>query len=470
VALPKEKRVRWVALTDFPSDLLIVHVGFTPAGDKVVFQAQDRVQTWLELCYADPATGAVTKVLREESKDGWVNRLEQPRWLADGTFLWQSERTGKKGLYHYAGDGALRRALTAPPVVVGDIVRVDEGRNTVWFTGHDGRAVDRHLFRVPLDGSGPVVRMTREDGTHSTTLSKDGSLFLDTWQSLAAPAQVRVCDADGKVVLQLGKAAPKDLATYGYVAPELFTVTCRDGFTLDASLLKPRVLDTVKKHPIWIETYSGPDAPSVRNTWASSPWSQFLAQHGFLVLQVNVRSASGKGQDATQACYKELGVQELKDLEDAIAQVCQNPWADASRVGITGWSYGGTMAAFALTHSKAFKLGIAGAGVYDWRLYDTIYTERYMATPQSNPDGYQASSVIEAAKDLHGHLVLIHGTDDDNVHVQNCMRLVHALQRAGKQFEMMLYPTAMHGVSDPLQNKHMRELTWRAMRTHLLGE
>jgi dipeptidyl-peptidase-4 len=467
VALPHEKRVQWVNLSRFPDDLLVVHVGFTPPGDKVVFQVQDRIQTWLELCYADPNTGEVTPVLREEARAGWVNRLIQPRWLGDGSFLWLSERSGKKAIQHHEADGRLRRALTAPPVVVDDVVRVDAEGNTVWFTGHDGAAIDRHLFKVALDGSSAPVRLTKERGSHATALNKDGSLFLDVFSSIESPGHVRLCDRDGNVVEDFGRAEPKDLEEYGYVRPELFTVTCRDGAELDASLVKPKVMEPGKKYPIWIETYSGPDAPSVRNAWSASTWTQFLQRNDIAVLQVNVRSASGRGQDATVLCYKQLGVQELRDLEDAVAQVTSEPWADPERVGISGWSYGGTMAAFALTHSKMFRLGIAGAGVYDWRLYDTIYTERYMDTPQANPEGYAGTSVIAAAKDLHGHLLLVHGTDDDNVHLQNCMQLAYALQRANKEFEMMLYPTAMHGVTDPGQGRHLRHLMWKTIRRHL---
>ncbi|MEZ5962608.1 MAG: DPP IV N-terminal domain-containing protein [Planctomycetota bacterium] len=468
VARPAERRVQWVDLTRFPGDALVVHVGFTPSGDRLVFQVQDRVQTWLELCYADLASGAVTTILRASAAHGWVNRLDQPHWLTDGSFLWLTERTGKKTIEHREADGGLRRVLTAAPVVVSDLVRVDEEQNRVWFSGHDGRAVDRHLFTVALDGSAPARRLTRESGTHSASLDAAGTFFLDTFSSVTVPTQVRLCDGDGKVLRTFEGTPPRDLAAYGYVAPELFTVTCRDGCELDASLVKPSAMDPSVKHPIWIETYSGPDAPSVRNAWSASTWTQFLQRQGIVVLQVNVRSASGKGQDATAACYERLGVQELMDLEDAVAQVCANPWADGERVGLTGWSFGGTMTAFALTHSRAFALGIAGAGVYDWRLYDTIYTERYMNTPQANPAGYAQSSVIGAAKDLHGHLLLLHGTDDDNVHLQNTMQLAYALQRAGKDFAMMLYPTAMHGVRDPSQGRHMRRLMWKTIEAHLL--
>jgi dipeptidyl-peptidase-4 len=182
------------------------------------------------------------------------------------------------------------------------------------------------------------------------------------------------------------------------------------------------------------------------------------------VLQVNVRSASGRGQVHSGTCYRQLGVQELKDLEDAVDFVCAFHGGDPARVAISGWSYGGFMAAYALTHSTKFALGLAGAGVHDWRLYDTIYTERYMRTPQENAAGYDASSVIKAARNLHGRLVLIHGTMDDNVHLQNTMQLLWELQTAGKQeVELMVYPRSRHGL-DPRVNGHSREFQWRRLQ------
>jgi len=179
-----------------------------------------------------------------------------------------------------------------------------------------------------------------------------------------------------------------------------------------------------------------------------------------VILQVNVRSASNRGQVDTGTCYQRLGEQELADLEDAVDHVCAQFGGDPQRVAISGWSYGGFMSGYALTHSKKFALGLAGAGVYDWRLYDTIYTERYMRTPQENQAGYDATSVIKAAKNLHGHLVLLHGTMDDNVHLQNTMQLVWELQKAGKQdFELMVYPRSRHGLAREV-SKHSQEYQW----------
>src|SRR5207237_8127183 len=186
------------------------------------------------------------------------------------------------------------------------------------------------------------------------------------------------------------------------------------------------------KYPGWVQTYAGPGMPTVRDTWAGGHVAdQHFAAMGLIVFNVDPRSASGKGAKSAWACYKQLGVQELKDLEEAVAWLCKNPWADPTRVGISGHSYGGFMAAFALTHSKTFSAGIASAPVTDWKLYDTIYTERYMLTPKENPEGYAKSSCVAAAKNLSGKLLIVHGMMDDNVHMQNSAQLADALQRAG---------------------------------------
>ena len=202
----------------------------------------------------------------------------------------------------------------------------------------------------------------------------------------------------------------------------------------------------------------------MRDRWSHSTYHQFLAQQGFIILQCNVRSASGRGQKHTGTCYRQLGVQELKDLEDAVEHVCAAYGGDPDRVAISGWSYGGFMSAYALTHSDKFALGLAGAGVHDWRLYDTIYTERYMRTPQENKEGYERTSVVRAAKDLSGHLVLIHGTKDDNVHLQNTMQLLWELQKANQQgVELMVYPRSRHGLNGAVRG-HSSEFQWRRLQ------
>ncbi|MCA8943103.1 MAG: S9 family peptidase [Planctomycetes bacterium] len=451
-----------VDLSSYPQDLLVVRVGWNPSGDRAVVQIQDRIQTWLELCYADPATGKLERLIREESPT-WVDVHGQPQWLADGSFLWWSDRTGYRHLYHYGADGKLIAQVTRGNFPVREILRLDEASGLVWFEASDEYPSDQQVFRVRLDGT-EQVRLTEGRGTHQVELDHDGGMFVDEYSNVSTPPVVRICDRDGGVLRTL-ESGPMQSA-YDYCPQEIHVVEARDGFPLDATLIKPLGFDeSGGPYPIWIDTYSGPAAPSVRNAWRVSSWHQFLAHQGIAILQVNVRTASNAGHVVVGKLYKQFCVQEMKDLEDTIRWVLAERWADPDRVGITGWSYGGTMTAYALTHSKLFRLGIAGAGVYDWQLYDTIYTERYMDTPQSNPKGYDAASCISAAKDLHGYLVLIHGTMDDNVHLQNTIRFADELQKAGKDFEMMLYPNSRHGVRSP----HLQALRWKIIRRELLG-
>ena len=456
-------------LSRFPKDVLVVRVDWTPDGKSLLVTLQDRIQTWAELCAVDPATGEVTTWIREESPT-WVNRPSSPRWLDDGSFLWLSERTGYQHVYHYEPGGKLIETATSGDWQVRRIVRVDELKKLLWFEGTKDGATGRHLYRVAFDGSG-LVCLTPGVGWHSFTLNESGSHVIDRWSSMEHPTIVRVLDGrTGEVVAKVAQADKGAASRFEFTDKQRVTIEARDGYPLDASVQLPVGWKPGGKYPVFLPTYSGPDAPSVRDRWSHSAYHQMLAQQGFIILQVNVRSASGRGQKHTGTCYRQLGVVELKDLEDAVDHVIANYSGDADRVAISGWSYGGFMSAYALTHSKKFALGLAGAGVHDWRLYDTIYTERYMRTPQENAAGYDGTSVVKAAKNLHGHLVLIHGSMDDNVHLQNTMQLLWALQTAGHQnVELMIYPRSRHGLS-PRVRGHSREFQWRRLRAMQRGE
>lgn len=457
----------WIDLQTYAAaEPLVVRVAWAPDG-RGTFVVQDRIQTWADYNVFDPATGAWQTLIRE-TNDSWVNRPQPPRWLADGSFLWTSDRTDERHLYHYAADGTLINAVTSGDWSFGRLQHLDEERSLLWFSATKDGAVNGNTYRVGLDGTG-LVRLTRGEGQHRVTFDGKRDFFLDSFSSLASPPAIRLCRGDGEIVKELGTAKLPDWDEYATSAWEHVEIEARDGFPLDLALLRPVPFDETKPHPVWLTTYSGPAAPSVGNRWNGSTWSQFLAQQGIITLQVNVRTASGKGHGAIEECYRQLGVQELRDLEDAVDWLCAKPWADASRVGITGHSYGGTITAFALTHSDRFALGIAGSGVYDWRMYDSVYTERYMSTPLLNPAGYAASSVVDAAENLKGHLLITHGTMDDNVHLQNVMHLLFALQRAGKMnFELMLYPQSRHGIGDAALRNHSRMLEWETMKEHLL--
>jgi dipeptidyl-peptidase-4 len=462
VALAPEGKVISVDLGAYrpEEEILIVRVGFHPTNGKVVFQVQDREQRWLDLNEADPDTGTARTLIRETSRS-WVNILGMPRWLADGTFLWESERTGYRHIYHYHADGTLIRAITGGEWQVKGIEDVREDRGEIIFSATADGAIDTNFYRVALDGTG-FRRLTQGPGTHTLAWNPERTHYIDTVKSVLEPERQWLCSAEGTVLREIGivgEAPPPDEGS----TTELVTIPARDGYPLDALLVIPSQTEPGRRLPIFINTYSGPDAPTVSNSPGADGAGRRMAARGIIGLSVNVKSASGRGQAHTDACYMQFGVRELQDLEDSVDWVVANRNGDPTRVGIAGFSYGGFMAAFALTHSRKFSLGIAGGGVFDWRLYDTIYTERYMRTPQNNADGYAKSSCVEAARDLHGHLLLVHGGMDDNVHVQNLLQLADALQRANKPFEMMIYPRARHGIG----LRHYQDLVNRAISERL---
>ncbi len=461
-----------VDLSAFKSEdqILIVRVGWTPNG-QVLFMVQDREQRWLEVLSADPATGKTQKILREESKT-WVNILAMPHWLKDGSFLWESERTGYRHLYHCSADGQQQRALTQGEWQVTEILHLDEAAGCLDISATKDGAENRNYYRLALDGRS-LKRLTPGAGQHELEFSLNREWMVDTVSATDTPPCQRLLhigkdDTAAKVVRELAAAPkPQGLAAGTMSAPEFVRIPARDGYLLDARLTKPLHRAAGTRAPVWMQTYAGPDTPTVKNSFHTDPFAQFLAGQGIGTLDINVRSSSGRGQAHTEKCYGQFGVQEAADLEDAARWLGQQTWADGARIGLTGWSFGGFITAFAMTHSDLFKLGIAGGGVYAWENYDTIYTERYMRTPEHNAEGYKRSSVLASAANLKGHLVIIHGLMDDNVHVQNAMQLCFALQSAGKQFDLMLYPRQRHGIQDPRLSQHMRNLMWNAIKTHL---
>jgi dipeptidyl-peptidase-4 len=450
--------VRWADLSKYESsDILIVNVSWTPEGTQTVAQVQDRDQTWLDLTLIDPSSGAPTTLLRETTR-AWVSRGPDPKWLGDGTFLWPSERSGYKHLYRYRRDGTLVGAVTSGPWEARTLHGVDEAGGWVYFSGTERSPIGSDVYRVRLDGSS-LTRLTQAPGSHSASFAPSFSMYVDTWSDITTPPQQRLHRSDGTEVRVVDANPVPALAGFRLSTPELLQVPTRDGFVMEAILIKPPDFDPSKRYPVYQHTYAGPQAPQVRNAWGGATYlyHQLLAQRGIVVWICDNRSASGKGAVSAWTAYKRLGESELADIEDGLAWLRKQPWVDATRIGLNGWSYGGFMTSYALTHSTSFAMGIAGGSVTDWRNYDSIYTERYMLRPEHNAEGYARTAPRLAAKDLSGHLLLVHGTMDDNVLVQNTLQFAYELQRAGKPFELMLYPKSRHGVTDPLLAKHMRQ-------------
>ncbi len=458
----------WVDLDHYtPTDMLVVRVGWSPDGDDVIFQVQNREQTWLDLNTADARTGDTTRLL-QETTPAWVDVSGDPTWLEDGTWLWLSERTGWKHLYHYDADGTLIAQVTDGEWELRTLHGVDEDTEWVYFSGTERSPIGGDVYRVKLNGS-QLSRLSDTPGTHRASFSPGFERYLDTWSDINTPPQVRVHAADGTETRLVAENRVTALDDYRLATPEFLEVTARDGFVMEAMMIKPPDFDPSRRYPVFQHTYGGPHSQQVRNVWGGSAtlFYQVLAQHGVIVWVMDNRTASGKGAVSTWPVYQNFGELELRDIEDGVAWLTEQSWVDPARIGIEGWSYGGYMTSYALTHSDSFVMGIAGGTVSDWRDYDTIYTERFMRTPQNNPDGYRNSSPRFNAADLEGALLLLHGTMDDNVHLQNTLQFVYELQQAGKQFDLMLYPRSRHGITDPEQNTHLRHKMLDFILEHL---
>jgi dipeptidyl-peptidase 4 len=455
--------VRWVDLSDYAKDesFILERVGWLPDSKTLYLCVQDRCQTWLDFCAVGAGGGRPTKLFRDTTK-AWVEPPLPPVFLKDGSMLVTSERSGWKHIYHFAKDGQLIAPVTAGEWEVRAVQRVDEEAGYVYFTGTKENLVSTNAYRIKLDGSG-LERVTKGLGNHEVSFSPKGHLFVTTYTDDDTPPQVSLHQADGTLVRMLDTNPVYIREEYQKGEFKRVQIPTPDGFLMEATVQKPANFDPTKKYPVWVMTYGGPSMPMIKGGGGAGGKDQAQANAGYIIMHVDPRSASGKGAVSAWTCFKQLGVQELADLETAVKWLTANPWADAARVGISGHSYGGFMTAFALTHSKLFAAGVAGAPPTDWHNYDTIYTERYMLTPKENPEGYKVTSVVKAAGNIHGRLLLLHGLKDDNVHVQNTIELVNALQLANKDFDLMLYPLARHCIG----GAHYQRIQRDFMKQHL---
>ncbi|MEQ1825122.1 MAG: DPP IV N-terminal domain-containing protein, partial [Pirellula sp.] len=464
-----------IPLNEYPTDdRLVVRVGWNanPGKVEVVFQMQNRIQSKLDVCAFDLTTKESRK-LTQETSPAWVDVLEEPRWLPDGSFLWLSDAAaGRRHLFRIGTDGS-RIAITQGDWDVKSIEAISKDGKQVWLLGRRSSPVNSDLLRIDLD-SNKMETLGESTGSHRVSVHPKCNYYLDFWSDANTPSQLWLRDASGKKLRFVGSNRSDRLDYLKAAQVELFEIKARDGFCMQSLMYKP-IDFTARAHshklPVLIYVYGGPAAPSVENTWnrRNDLWHRYLAEKGICVLLCDNRSALGRGNTDTWKIYKDMGSTELRDLEDAVAWLGQQPWVDTDRIGMWGWSYGGYFTSYAMTHSKLFRAGIAGAPVTDWNNYDSVYTERYMDTPKANPEGYRSSSVVTAAPNLHGRLMLIHGEIDDNVHMANTMQLVHALQKANKQFDLMVYPNNRHGLVDPDQVYHQYQMMTRFFEEHLLG-
>ena len=453
--------VTWVDSGKYAAaDSLIVRVGWTPDSRSVAYEVQNRTQSWLDLNVWDAGSRATRTLMRETSKY-WINSEDTttPTWLKDGSFLWLSEQSGWKQLYHYRSDGTLIKQVTSGKWELRTLHGIDETSGWIYFSGTEHSPIGGDVYKIKLDGTG-MQRLSSAEGTHRATFNPGLTLYLDTWSDATTPPQTRLHRDDGKELRVVEENKVAALGQFRLATPEFLHVQTRDGFTMEAMMIKPPDFNPSRRYPVYQFTYGGPHNPQVRNAWGGSQYMyhQLLAQKGIIVWICDNRTASGKGAESSWPVYRRFGDVELRDIEDGVDWLKRQPYVDGSRIGIHGWSYGGFMTSYALTHSTSFVMGISGGTVADWRNYDTVYTERYLGLPQDNPDGYRDSSPRFSAANLRGALLLIHGEIDDNVHLANTMQFAYELQRAQKPFQLMVYPKSRHGVTEPLLVEHLREM------------
>ncbi|QJX00574.1 S9 family peptidase [Frigoriglobus tundricola] len=433
-------------------------VSWTADGSELLFERTNRRQNVLELVAADPVTGKCRVIVREEWPASWVENLPGMLFLKDGRrFIWTSERTGWRNFYLYDLSGKQLATLTGHPFEVANVLRVDEAAGHVYYTARSGdNPMKLQLHRVGLDGTGDT-RLTDPAYHHTIDLAPDARHFVDVYQTHASPPASRLVSADGKTVADLGKADTSTFDKLGFRAPELLTFKAADGTTDLYGLLSfPSNFDPAKKYPLLVSVYAGPGTNGARETF--SPPSA-LTEYGFLVASFDSRSAGGRGKKFLDAIYGKLGVVEIDDQAAGVKSLWERPYLDRTRVGIYGGSYGGYASIMCLLrHSDVFQAACASSPVTDYRLYDSIYTERYMGLPQDNKAGYDAGSAVVHAAKLKGRLMIYYGTADNNVHPSNSLQLIRALQRAGKSFDVQVGPDQGHsGISQPRMMEYFIE-------------
>ena len=409
----------------------------------------NRHQNQLDLWMIDASQNEAYLVIEEKDK-AYIDITDNLTFLQDKTFIWTSEKDGYNHVYHYSKKGKLINQITKGNWEVTEYYGYDSASDRIFYQSVENGSINRDVYSIKLNGT-QKRRLTQNEGTNNADFSANFTYFINTFSSATTPYLYTLNDANtGKVLKTIkdNKDLKETLKAYTISNKEFSTISV-NGNDLNMWMIKPANFDASKQYPLFMFQYSGPGSQQVANKWhsANDYWYQMLAQQGYIIACVDGRGTGLKGADFKKVTQNELGKFEVEDQIEAAKLLGARPYIDSSRMGIWGWSYGGFMSSNALFKGNdVFKMAIAVAPVTSWRFYDSIYTERYMTTPQENASGYDNNSPINHVDKLKGDFLLIHGTGDDNVHVQNTMRMVEALVQANKQFEWMIYPDKNHGI------------------------
>ena len=434
----------WVK-TDYSVDQYIAWPFWTPDSRNLAVQVVNRDQNDFKIILANPATGDY-KEIYNESRRTWVEFREDIYVLKNGSgFIIRSFKNDWENLYYYDWNGLLKVQLTNFDFRVNSISRVDEDSNMIFFIATGPESTDIHAFRVDLDGRN-LLQLTKGEGSHSVNISPKGSYYIDTWSSLSDPGSIIAYDRRARLLREIHKFDNPVYDPVKNARSELVKIPTSDGrFIMPAVITYPLNFNPSKKYPVVFTIYGGPDSRNVHNRWQENLPSWY-AQNDIITFTVDHRGSGHFGRKGLDYLHRSLGKWEVLDYTDAVKWLMKKPFVDPSRMGITGSSYGGYMTCLALTKGAEYWThGFAGSSVTDYRLYDNIYTERFMDTPEDNPEGYREGSALTFVKNYKGNLYLTHGDMDDNVHMQNSIQLISKLQDEGKRFRFMLYPNVRHG-------------------------
>ncbi len=418
--------------------------------EGVAIEKINRNQDKLTLFFADARTGRASEIF-EETGEAWVHSNYLKHYYEKKRqFVWGSERSGHQHLYLYNMDGSIIRQLTTGSWEVTSLGGVNESKDKIYFVANESNVLERHLYEVSEKG-GEIRRITAGEGYHRVTMSPDNKHYIDRFSTEKRPTVVSVFDVKGNKKFEIADQLSAELEAMDRPVPEFLKFKSATGLDYYCSITKPANFNRLQKYPVIVYTYGGPNAQIVRRGWSSSSlWHSIMADHGYIVFSLDNRGSYGRGKQWEDPVLKNLGKYELEDQLAGVEYLQTLPYVDAERIGIWGWSYGGYMTLMALFKAPdVFKAGVAVAPVTDWRLYDAIYTERYMKLPEDNAEGYEAAAPINFVDDFKGKLLVMHGDADDNVHVQNTFQLAKKMIDAGKDFDLMIYPRKTHGISGP---------------------
>ncbi len=432
------------------TDQYIPRIKWTRDPSKLAIYRLNRLQNHIEVLLADAATGR-SEVLWEEANRYFIRETSDNMitFLEDGKhFIVMSERSGWMHFYLYDMNGRFRNAVTSGDWEVDRLIGIDHGNGVLYYSSSETSPLQRNVYSISLN-SRNKKRITPEDGTNNAVFSNGFRYYINYHSDANTPANITLHDQSGQLirVLEDNSRLKQVTEEYGFSRKEFFTFTTSEGIDLNGYIIKPPDFDENGEYPLFMYVYGGPGHQAVRDSYTAGAWYQMLVQKGYVIVCVDNRGTGARGEEFMKSTYLQLGKYETIDQIEAAKYMGSKSWIDETRIGIFGWSYGGYMVGLCLTKgADIFRLGVSGAPVTNWRFYDTIYTERYMRTPQENADGYDDNSPINHVDKLKGHFMIIHGTADDNVHLQNTIEMVDRMIAAGKHFELLLYPNHSHGI------------------------